>query len=238
MPHAVVRVSESHREQLERDGRLPIRLQFVALARRCQGWRVVFYQSAREAGRPRYTVGYFATAVLTAVLVTEGRDVHAELLVADMRPMETPQPMFVQGGLREAGLRTLSGQFDGWLAAEDVREITQEQYRELAGGDDQAPFNGIPNDLLPIPRFQTHRRQIRDPILRLLVYQAYGGKRAISGVSLLYPNGRCGLVAAHIFPYAIEPHNSVKDAILIAPNWHSRLMTGASSSMMIIAGRR
>ena len=226
VPHAVIRVSEDHREKLEQDRKIPIRLQFVELARRCQGWRVVLYQSARQAGRPSEAVGYFATAVATAVLVLEGRDVHAELLVADLRPLDNPQPMFIQGGFREASLRTSSGQFDGWLAAEDVREITPEQYRDLAGGGDQPPFSGSPDDLLPVPRFQIHRRQIRDPILRGLVYQAYGGKCAISGVSLLYPNGRCGLVAAHIFPYAIEPHNSVKDAILMAPNWHSRFDDG------------
>lgn len=226
VPHAVIRVSESHREQLERDGRIPIRLQFVALARRCQDWRVVLYQSARQAGRSSETVGYFATVIVTAVLVLEGRDVHAELLVADLRPLENPQPMFVQGGFREASLRTSSGQFNGWLAAEDVREITREQYRELAGDDDQAPFTGIPDDDLPVPRFQTHLRQIRDGRLRDRVYQAYRGKCAISGVSLLYPNGRCGLVAAHIIPYAIEPRNSVKDAILMAPNWHSRFDDG------------
>lgn len=226
VPHAVIRVSENHREQLERDGKIPIRLQFVELARRCQGWRVVLYQSARQAGRPSEAVGYFATAVVTAVLVLEGRDVQAELLVADLGPLEDPQPMFVQGGFREPSLRTSSGQFDGWLAAEDVREITPEQFRELAGGDEQAPFAGSPDAPLPVPRFQTHRRQIRDRRLRGLVYQAYGGKCAISGVSLLYPNGRCGLVAAHIFPYAIEPHNSVRDAILMAPNWHSRFDDG------------
>lgn len=226
MPHAVIRVSENHREKLARDGKIPIRLQFVELARRCRGWRVVLYQSARQAGPPSEAVGYFATAVVTAVLVLEGRDVRAELLVADLRPLENPQPMFVQGGFREEGLQTSAGQFDGWLAAKDVREITPEQYRDLAEGDDQVPFTGSPDDLLPVPSFQTHRRQIRDRSLRGLVYQAYGGKCAISGVSLLYPNGKCGLVAAHIFPYAIERHDSVKDAILMAPNWHSRFDDG------------
>lgn len=185
----------------------------------------MLYQSARQAGRSGKTVGYFATAVVTAVLVVEGRDAHAELLVANLRPLESPQPMLTQDGFGEASLRTSSGQFNGWLAAEDVREITAERYRELAE-DDQAPFAGFPDVDLPVPRFQTHRRQIRDPILRGLVYQAYGGKCAISGVSLLYPNGRCGLVAAHIFPHAIEPHNFVKDAILMAPNWHSRFDDG------------
>lgn len=226
VPHAVIRVSETHREKLERDGKIPIRLQFVALAKRCQGWGVVLYQSARRAGRPSEAVGYFATAVVTAVPVLEGMDLHAEVVVSYLRPTENPQPMFTQGGFREASLRTASGQFDGWLAAEDVRAITPEQYRELAGCDGQAPFTGSHDDLLPVPRFQTHLRQIRDSTLSGLVYQAYGGKCAISGLSLLYPNGSCGLVAAHIFPHAIEPHNSVKDAILLAPNWHSRFDGG------------
>jgi hypothetical protein len=226
VPHAVIRVSESHREQLERNGRIPIRLQFVELARRCQDWRVVLYQSSRQAGRSSETAGYFATAVVTSVLVLEGKGVRAELLVADLTPLESPQPMFVQGGFREENLRTPSGQFNGWLAAEDVREITREQYREIGGDDGQASFTGIPDNDLPEPRFQTHLRQIRDPRLRGLVYRAYGGRCAISGVSLLYPNGRCGLVAAHIIPYAIEPRNSVKDAILMAPNWHSRFDDG------------
>lgn len=109
VPHAVIRVSENHREKLEQDGKIPIRLQFVELARRCQGWRVVLYQSARQAGRPSEAVGYFATAVVTAVLVLEGRDVHAELLMADLRPLDNPQPMFIQGGFREASLRPPCG---------------------------------------------------------------------------------------------------------------------------------
>lgn len=226
VPHAVIRVPENHREELDRDGKIPIRLQFVDLARRCQGWRVVLYQSARKAGRSSETIGYFATAVVTAVLAPDARDLHARLLVEDLTPLENPQPMVVNGGLREENLRTPSGQFDGWRAAEDVREVTPQQYRELTGDDAQTPFTGIPDDYLPVPRFQTHRRQIRNRRLRGLVYRAYGGRCAISGVSLLYPNGSCGLVVAHIFPHAIEPHNSVKDSILLAPNWHSRFDGG------------
>jgi len=194
--------------------------------------------NARQVGRSSKTVGYFATAVVTTVRVSEGRGAHAELLLAQLTPLESPQPMFVKGGFREENLRTPSGQFDGWKGAEGVREITPEQYRELAGDDDQAPFAGLPDDDLPVPRFQTHPRQIRDPRLRGLVYQAYGGGCAISGVSLLYADGSCGLVVAHIFPYAIEPRNSVKDATLMAPNWHSRFGGGGISFMMTIAEQR
>lgn len=187
---------------------------------------MLLYQSARQSERAIDTEGYFATAVITAVVWDAG-NVRAELVLSALVPLSHPRQIWVDGGFQDEALRTQAGGFDGWHAADDVREITSRQYQELAGDDDiQPPFRMDSELDLFVPRFESHPRQIRDERLRRLVYLAYGGRCAISGLSLLNPDGSCGLVAAHIIPHAIEPRSSVKDAILLAPNCHSRFDGG------------
>lgn len=202
------------------------------------GWHVVLYQSARQEERSSQAVGYFATALVTTVLLPAGKYGHAELLVTDLTPLDNPQPMIVKGSFREESLRTPSRHFDGWRAAEDVREISLEQYLDLTGSDAQKPFTGVP-DLAPIvPRLQNYLRPIRDKRLRAMVYRAYGGRCAISGVSLLHTDGSYGLVQRTFSLTLLSRMTPSQMRFCSDRTGTGALIRAQSSSMMTIAGRR
>jgi len=131
-------------------------------------------------------------------------------------------------GFSEAALVNADGLLKGWKASEDIREISASQFRALTGIEPSAPFvdDVAQADDLPMPRFHKDPRQIRDPKFRERVYRAYRGRCAVTGLTLLWANGYCGLIAAHVYPHAMRAYNSVSAGILLAPNWHSRYDNG------------
>ncbi|MDV3253630.1 hypothetical protein DevBK_20005 [Devosia sp. BK] len=187
---------------------------------------MVLYQSARQADRSNVAVGYFATAIIEEVIVLPYDHLHVDIRVSKVEALSHPKVLLAGEKAFEPTLFSPSGALKGWSAAYDVREISIQQYRDITEGDTQTPFTGSPDVIVTVPRFQNHIRQIRDPEFRLMIYRAYGGRCAISGVELLYEGGFCGLIAAHIYPHSREIHHRVSGGILMDPTWHSRLDGG------------
>lgn len=226
MPYAVVRVEDRHREALTQIGVLPIRRAFEDMARGLVGHKVVLYQSARQAERSNLALGYFATAYVQNVVPDPKSRDRCLLMLEDIDPLTLPRRMIENGGFSEGDLINVDGLLKGWKASEDIREISEAQFLALTGLVLDSPFVDPAAADLPIPRFSPHWRQIRDAQFRARVYQAYRGRCAVSGVSLLWPNGNCSLIAAHIYPFAKRAYNSVSAGILLAPTWHERFDAG------------
>lgn len=227
VPHAVILIAEREREHVDGHGIVQVPISFLPLLERCKGFRVVLYQSARQSGRAKPAVGYYATAVVEAVHPHPADETMGIVLLKDMICVTEPKRMITNGLMEEPALKTKRNLFKGWTAAQRVRELSAHDLFRLTGQHDDSPTIGPELELPPLPRFSLHAARIRDPKFHDLVYRAYKGCCSISGVTLLSPANICGLVAAHIFPHSAEAYNFVAAGILLAPSWHERFDSGA-----------
>lgn len=212
MPHAVIRIADHDRSLCDAHGIVLIRNQFVSLLKACSDLPVLLYQSVRQPGRLDIQVGYFASATAQHVAPSMDPMRHA-VFMTDIRKL----PL----GFEKAGPAMRGAEVDGWYAAADVREITEELYVSLTGEQTQRGFEApFSEAVTAIPRFWNHKVRARDRSFRERVYRAYGGRCAISGVAQMSVGGFCGLQAAHIVPRLSSPHERASAGILLAPTWH------------------
>ncbi|QQR39448.1 HNH endonuclease [Devosia rhizoryzae] len=187
--------------------------------------RVVLYQSSRESGPSNLDRGYFATAIIDGVNDDPANEKRCLVRIKDFKPLEPSQRMMLGNLPRESALLSADNRLKGWKAAEDLRSISDEDFAILTGADEVDEMFGI--DLVNLPKFRFRTDRMRDPEFTHLIYRAYRGRCAISGVTLLSDDGRfCGLEAAHIYPYRFLQLNIASAGILLAPSWHSRLDIG------------
>ncbi|MBO9590117.1 HNH endonuclease [Devosia sp.] len=190
-----------------------IRSQFVDLLKACSGSQVLLYQSVRQSERAKVPVGYFASASIDSILPGADGSRH----VVFLRNIQKLDRQFDE----DIGDSDPSAEAQGWFAAADVREVTEEHYARLISTASQPRFvMPTSGDRVTIPRFRTRRERMRDRKFRERVYRAYAGRCAISGDTLMSLDGLCGLEAAHIVPRLLSPHERASAGILLAPTWH------------------
>lgn len=221
MPYALIRITEHDRELLEKHSIVRIRRQFADLARKFCGHPVLLYQSVRQPGRAQISVGFFATAYLEDVLPETADNAFSSIFLGGARSIH-------RGFEQDHETGDLERLSPGWNASADVQEISADLFHKMAGQDTQASFvRTEPAQGVLVPRFRTRRQEVRDPKFQERVYRAYRGQCAISGITLLNPDGTCGLEAAHIVPHSTSPHHLASAGLLLAPTWHSRFDGGA-----------
>jgi hypothetical protein len=172
-------------------------------------------------------VGYFASAILVEVYNRADDPEHCVIELDNVVAFKTPRPMLANGAVQEAALLNPAGAFPGWRAAEDVREISTSELASILAAEYGAHQAGMKDPRADLPLFRERHVRIRDPKFTYDVYRAYQGRCAISLVRLLnIETNECGLEAAHIYPYWLEPWNTVSSGILLAPTWHARYDAG------------
>ena len=190
---------------------------------------MLLYQSGRRGAGAG---GYIGTAVIENVFNRPGDLKRSVVVLREYEPFNRPRSLLTEdGGMFESGLANRRGRFNGWKAAEDIREISADNFYRIIGGGVPAQqsleWTPIESEQLAVPHFSYRDMSVRDPLFTRSVYLAYGGLCAISGVQMLggYLEA-CGLIAAHIYPYHLEPRNLVNSGILLASSWHSRYDDG------------
>ncbi|NGP19450.1 hypothetical protein [Devosia aurantiaca] len=190
--------------------RIRIRRKFRAIAEQCKNEWVVLYQSSRGSDASDPSKGYFATAIV--IDVDDDPEIEGKCLVQIARydQLTPAQRMMTRSFPKETALLSSNHRLKGWKAAEDVRVISDSDYAMLTGREDASSSELNP---IVIPRFRYDLDSVRDPKFSEAVYRAYDGRCAISGVSLLYRDGSCGLQAAHIYPFC-------QNCLQSCPRWH------------------
>ena len=217
MPHAVIRIYSEDRGFLDQNMRIRIRRKYRAIADQCKNEEVVLYQSSRGSDPSDMSKGYFATALVNHVDDDPEDDRRCLVHISRYIPLTPAQRMMTGNLPRETALLSANTRLKGWKAAEDVRTISDADFAVLTGTEAVSSFDFARSE---VPRFRYRSERIRDPEFTKAIYRAYDGRCAISGIPLLYPDGSCGLEAAHIYPYALLAYNFVGAGILLAPTWH------------------
>lgn len=229
MAHAVLNINATGRAIFDGAGFCHIRGKYRAFAKQLCGSRVVLYQSGRQT--PGISTGYFGTAVIEAVFDRPGDQQRCIVSLSGFEPFRELRPLVGPDGMQENGLSHPRGLLNGWRAAEDIREISKVDFERIIGGDSdgQEPFDfeSTSGEELFATQSQDRSSIVRDPKTRREAYRAYNGRCAISQVRMQgRPGWPSGLVAAHLYPHALEGRVSVSAVILLAPSWHSRLDNG------------
>ena len=94
--------------------------------------------------------------------------------------------------------------------------------------ESKSTFDTPEADIVPLPLFAKRFYQVRDASFARRIYTAYRGCCAISGLSLLSPDGRlCSLEAVHWYPHHFQPRTNIASGGLLALSWHPRFDSGA-----------
>lgn len=229
MLHAVIRINDKDRAELDSNARCFIRAKFQKRAQSCCGSLVLLYQSARSGAFGGHRLGYFAHAILEAVSQSLGPDGRFQVTLARVRYFAAGEHVRIEGRW-EADLFNQDGALRGWAAAEDIRLISEATYAVIvsAGGLEASSQSTLPDyEQILVPPFIVGTRQARDSEFHRRVYLAYNGCCAISGLRLVHADGCCSLEAAHLYPYVLEPRNNVQSGVLLAPHWHDRFDHGS-----------
>jgi putative restriction endonuclease len=230
--------NEAKRAILEESATCLIRREFQQLCRKLRGCEVVLYQSGRDAAEPHVTSGYFARAIVEDEFNHPSDPRRCIVFLKQLTYFDEVVPlMHDSGGGPEKKLFNPSGELIGWYAARDLRTLAPEEFAAIVDPTKSGPidlkepgvlYEAPAPDNVPLPIFGVRAYQVRDPAFARAIYYAYEGRCAISGLTMLSPNGKeCSLEAVHWYPYALEPMNTISSGGLLAPSWHARIDSGA-----------
>jgi hypothetical protein len=223
---------------LDRSGTCLIRREFKNLCRKLRGADVVLYQSTRSSDNPNVTTGYFARAIIGDEFSHPTDPRLCIVILEQLTYLDRTAAMINDDGSGpEKRLFDASSQLIGWRAAKDLRTLSPDEFAAIVGSTqlkpaelDEPPAPYVPevSDIVPLPLFGTRPYRVRDARFARAIYDAYGGRCAISGLTMLSPDGKeCSLEAVHWYPFSLEPRNTIPSGGLLAPSWHARIDSGA-----------
>ncbi|HEY0033479.1 MAG TPA: hypothetical protein VGB81_09460 [Devosia sp.] len=234
MSPIVLDVDQLNRRLLDQSGACIVRSKFKSLALASRGSDVVLYQSGRQPTKAEQETGYFAKAIIEDVFDHPSDEAKCIVWLKRLTYFRDTIPLLKDSGQGyEASLFDKRSNLIGWRAAEDLRRLPEMEFEHLAGAagiakegldESKSTFDTPEADIVPLPLFAKRFYQVRDASFARRIYTAYRGCCAISGLSLLSPDGRlCSLEAVHWYPHHFQPRTNIASGGLLALSWHPDL---------------
>lgn len=217
--------------------------QYLGMVEETKGDWVIFYEGRRGA------FGYVAIQQVREVIPDPEQEGHFYALLSPGTLLDFPQVVpraDPRGVAYEAALRGADGKpISGGANTAAVRRIPRVTFDAIvsAGLHDEADAYALPreasDEMVAFPGFADEQatfdgpaptggprdtilmeRKYRDPAFQRMVKRAYGGKCAISGLSLRNGGGRPEVQAAHIKPVAHGGPDAVCNGLALSGTLH------------------
>jgi putative restriction endonuclease len=247
--HAVFQVRLSEKTNYDFHQKFRFENKYLSIVQSAINDWIVYYQPARRAGEPLVRPsGYFAKARVVSVQPAPGELEFSEAILEEYREFPTvPFSIFdPQSGSKfyyEERMLQPDGRLNSHIIQQRVRILSEDEYVRLM----EASFEGLseeeefaivstptsgfaesPSQELERSRVP-HTRTYRDREFRKRVGDAYEWRCAMTGISLIAPDGSHEIECAHIKPVWDAGPDDVNNGIALLRTVHWLFDTGSVS---------